>query len=803
MRKILFLLLAVAPFARPQAPPTSVQSTVYSNITAAQTLDGCDLVTPTPCIDNRSAFTRQDSYYAYRAYNTASGTWEVDMQYAEATAPTVWTSFGATGQVTNSSPVSGIGYALGPLSYTKNYHDYIRFVISGANASTVVIENYFGTKQSWWSTTTNTYSFPLTFGQGGTGTEYGAPYNVLAFGAVGNGSTNDTAAIITAIDAACISPSPYILFPAGYTFGIAPTVKANSILPYCSNLKIDIEGTLQIMASSGSYCSIWGAYCTSPSPVSHVRLFGGGTIDQNTTNNPLVSSGDLNSYPRIVFYDGGAGGTDNVVSGIHSTNVACVWEYLLGATNPKIINTTSDNIGGTVAHDSSLLYIENNANGFVISGNTATTTSPNTDMAVTMIETHAEGTITGNFSLNLSNGENIVGDSATITNGVTSTGNVHIGVNNGISLYSQNTNGSPRVGLQFVTVTDNVIINNWLSYAPTLPGNGISIAAANNLPIAGIKINNNLIAFDLSTSTSDPYNVAAGFGVGYYDGTLSGIGCLLECDFSSNTIINAPTAGGYYLAEGANVSFDNETILNPGSGLNPSLTGAYRAGIFAGGEVAPIVGTVSIKGGTISDTLGTCRFAYGIDIAGVNTTGIIIDGVTISATDATCTSLQTAIYPNTNTQLPYIRATVNVPSGKVLTGGSTVANGSTIYSMGQGLLYTYNPANASGWYNFVSHSGTLTASAGCGSSPSITGTDRGGVITLGTSPSGTCTLTFALAFGTSPLLGPGGYVINESAGSGGSIIVPQWGASTTTVFFSVVSGAVAGSVFTWGFPLAN
>lgn len=144
-----------------QTPQQALTVVVYSNITSAARLDGCD-PTPNPCIDNRSSFTRQSSTSSFRAFGT--GSWSVTMQYADGSSSGPWTSFGSTAIVTQAGPSSGIGYGIGPGNTFKPYHDYIRFVITGS----ATIMNYSGTRQFWWLPSVATIAFPITADQGGT-----------------------------------------------------------------------------------------------------------------------------------------------------------------------------------------------------------------------------------------------------------------------------------------------------------------------------------------------------------------------------------------------------------------------------------------------------------------------------------------------------------------------------------------------------------------------------------------------------------------------------------------------------------
>ena len=169
---ILYLLTASLATAQTITPPTPLQTTTIFSITATTIVDCPTYAT---CIDNRSQQYRQNNYHAFRA--TGTGTWSVQMQFADG-SPTGWTSFGASGLVTNVTPVSGIGYGIG-------YHDFISFVITG----TATIQNYVGSKNYWTAGVTNTFNFPITPSQGGSNSTSFARY-----GAVGDGTTDNTAA---------------------------------------------------------------------------------------------------------------------------------------------------------------------------------------------------------------------------------------------------------------------------------------------------------------------------------------------------------------------------------------------------------------------------------------------------------------------------------------------------------------------------------------------------------------------------------------------------------------------------------
>lgn len=197
-----FLLICDFVFVRVtgQTIQTALTVVTYSNIVSTSRLDGCDLTHP--CIDNRSQFLKQSSISSFRAIGSGAGNWSVDMQWADGT-PTVWSTFGSTGQVNQSSPASGIGYGIGPSVLQKPYHDYIRFVMTG----NVIILNYSGTRQFWWLPSVAAVAFPITFAQG-AGPAIAYPQ---LYGALCNGTHDDTTAVQAALNS-----GNHVDFPPGY-----------------------------------------------------------------------------------------------------------------------------------------------------------------------------------------------------------------------------------------------------------------------------------------------------------------------------------------------------------------------------------------------------------------------------------------------------------------------------------------------------------------------------------------------------------------------------------------------------------
>ena len=674
-------------------------------------------------------------------------------------------------RVWNATPTQSLGCGLTFLGNGK--------IVAATSATVAFTGNVTCPQyQQCFDSTTNSGA-SMTF------TKFPSNGNPSQWGAAGDGSTNDTAKIVAASNAACSSASstdPAVLsYPKVYA--IAPTVAANPILPSCSNSRLVGPGGPKIMDSAGSFYSIWG---TSAAPLSNVRL-DGLAVDYNSSNNALVSCPDLATYPRILFHSG-PGGTNNSAINLTVTGARAQWGIFMKSSHSSIVNTRWTGVGGgSVACDSSLLYMDPGANGGLAEGNQVSATAPNTNMAVTAIEVHDNVLVTGNTSINMVSG--IIGAEGANTVGQTIVGNRIVGTITAISLFSNNAFGASGCGISNTLVADNDIVVNQLSYlGASDAGYGVRIDDAGNLPICNLAIKDNRITFDVSTGAGDDYNITDR-GIGYVQSNAGG-GCQ-DVNISGNTIKNAPLSGIRMSCDGGNIAIKNNVIVDPGSTLNPAVNSSFRPGIFLSNFSSPFTGQKDFSGNSINDDFATCRFGYGIELATLNTSGIIIDGVSVSAEDATCASLVKAVTPNTTTQVPYIRAILNVPAAAVLPVVASAPN-STFESIQEGVEYTWNGAV----YSFVvPHPGTPTIGAGCGSGATINAgsTDRIGRLTIGTGTVTSCIINWSKAFTTA------NPIVFEQLGS--NIGSPTLGAATSnTTLFSINGANLAGNIIIWSVP---
>ena len=517
-------------------------------------------------------------------------------------------------------------------------------------------------------------------------------------GAKGDAVTDDTAALSRGIKSMCKFGGGHLDLSFG-TYLIRSS--AFAVLPMCDNIEISgLNGTLMIASKSGSYDAIFGSKSQTLSNVLIHHL----NIDMNSRGNPVLSSADLNIHPRIVLESGpsfGPGGSNIYIDHVHVTDVRSIWVFLIGASNSSVTNCVIDHVGGgSVQADSSIIYMD--GEGEVIANNQIIASTRGANLAVTAIETHGGAqAVTGNVVQDFQTGMNITGVSPTTATGFTVGTNTVRGAFQCIDLWSYSSLGAAGFGMTDAVVTANTCVVNQLSYASleTLGAQpfGIQLNGDSNLPFKNLKINGNSVTFDLSSSSSEPFNNAS-LGIGYLD--LLGTNRCDNCDFSGNTVVNAPLVAFRFAALGTNINFDNEIVLNPGSHLNPGVPAAFKAGLLIGNTWGANGGVFSVKGGSYTDSLATSRMAYGILDASSATETAVIDGPTISTTDPISASLLGAISISNPSIQPYIRATVDVPASLARATINAPRAGSTIYSMKEKIMYTWDGAQ---WNWLIPH----------------------------------------------------------------------------------------------------
>jgi len=214
-------------------------------------------------------------------------------------------------------------------------------------------------------------------------TPEGESVSVVAFGAKGDGVTDDRAAIQAAIDS--ISSGVVTLPPApgGYLLSLAPGKTDFLVLKSSVQLVGIGNPVLRVAPSSPPYDHvISSSYCEDCS-IQHL------TIDANIQANPIKDQAEIYAHPRIeIAFAGGrrirvhnvtirnSSSVNSIVTGVPASDVAIT--HCVFAANGDDPNH--------VRHDHSALYIH--ADGAVIDGNIFTSVRRGAPAAVTAIETH-------------------------------------------------------------------------------------------------------------------------------------------------------------------------------------------------------------------------------------------------------------------------------------------------------------------------------------------------------------------------------------------------------------------------------
>jgi hypothetical protein len=349
----------------------------------------------------------------------------------------------------------------------------------------------------------------------------GAPYNVKDYGAVGNGATDDTAAINSAISAANTAGGGVVYVPSGtYLIGVytyTGVVGAAGVI-LLDNVHLVIDGTLKVKNSAYGAGAFYGAIRSLDSGLTNASITGLGTVDGNKANQ-VASAQCNNIYLSCLF--------NVVVDGIYSVNANGMGIQLVPPAS-----LPSAPVGAVKTHTACAVQ-----NCFVNN--------------VTNIGIQVSHGLYGNISENrittcTNNCIDIYGDDGTVS------------PDNGIMSINGNTVGGGLVGVFIETSKRVSVVGNAIDGCTT----GVAVNRINGAP-AVISISGNTIS-GCATGISNTGDTG---------------GVLISNNFLAFTSYGL-VLGGTTVAVSGNVSYTNAfgNVFSPGSSTAPIIIiGGYQA----------------------------------------------------------------------------------------------------------------------------------------------------------------------------------------------------------------------------------
>ena len=451
--------------------------------------------------------------------------------------------------------------------------------------------------------------------------------NVRQYGAVGDGRTDDTAAIQAAIDAVPASGGT-VLFPAG-TYIVAP--KKTVGIAIKSNLRLAGAGKASVLKIK-DHLGDWQRLLSPRDLTAKVENFTVEDLafDANIQSNPesLISDKRNLSYQTFIHI---TSGNNLTVRRCHFAPYSGVWAVAFVGPTIDTCAVTDSSFqfvmrDGNPDYDNSAVYIE--GTHAVFSGNTFVSTPAPLRGARACMEAHGgPAEIFKNTARGYQTLLNIVGSyyPGGSPGNITCHDNICTDALLGITLWPTLPNNLKRVA----------VTNNTIAIAQTKHGAmdtaGISVLFSYEAKgqASDITIARNTIRFqdEGAGRAGDFYYNSAGIG-------LHNLGGVSGVDIEGNTIELAPSVGiTIGLPEPGTRSFDNvtvtnNTITNPGQNLG--FPPDFRAGMLVNSPAT----NIAIRGNTIRDTFPTprCPTAIAFDPTLGNTyAGITVADNTITA----------------------------------------------------------------------------------------------------------------------------------------------------------------------------
>ncbi len=420
--------------------------------------------------------------------------------------------------------------------------------------------------------------------------------NVRDFGATGDGTTDDRAAIQSTINYVHDNGGGTVFFPSG-TYLISPLADPDPKQVICLKLYDNIalvgvsrdSSVIKLINNSPNFDAMVG---NNPSyqKIDNIQLKDL-CFDANGMNNPVSNPSILSNGTRSIFRI--FLGENYIIENCRFTNHKGVWCIVFNGLTENIIirNNEFTNIGDdNVEWDHSSIYT--NGDNFIVEKNYFRSLSgPGTKAARTAIEVHGSNQIIRNNTIvAYPYGINVTGYSELYASyNQTYHNNTFLDVMDGLVLWS-NASSDPVAsnGLKDIKIFDNAIQVNstgWKNYAFFDGGAGIVFERNRDLAIDSLYIFNNDIHFVGSPINSAPQSRYSN-GITMGDNNIKGVD-VRNAYILNNTVRNSNGPGINLDFKFSNAIISNNLIENAGSSQANLFTG-FRSGIYVGDTITHV-----------------------------------------------------------------------------------------------------------------------------------------------------------------------------------------------------------------------
>jgi hypothetical protein len=369
----------------------------------------------------------------------------------------------------------------------------------------------------------------------------GAPASVLDYGAVGNGSTDDTAAVQAALDSGALN----VVFPAGYTYlvdgGLLVTTVGQQIGAYGATIKLKANATTK-----------WIIKATATDVT-----FAGGTYDGNKANGN--STGSTYSSYAIGLYADRCTCQDTRLTNIYGIGIQGFGNYL-SALNNRI--SGSEHYGIFFDGNTLVSHTGNRAIGNTIDMS-AGQVSGGQNIGQGILFTAGVGQAQTNWELS---SNNIIGPQTTVADQA-----INLAVRGNSGIVSNNTTRYGGMGFSEgganTVITGNCFLGLVGTFRIGIEPSGKFTATGNIVTDAYVGVDcTATVSYDSSLVSGNQISVASGGGLAI------GVRFQIAAGQSGKNVnvignsITSPNYGVYIVRDCEGLSLTGNTFVGPGIG---------------------------------------------------------------------------------------------------------------------------------------------------------------------------------------------------------------------------------------------